>query len=1705
MGNVNWVTWNGSGLPTYGLYGGPGWTDGQRGGTTFEQDGVDALDEAFKEHDRGYGEAEQFDTIDRDRARELRNAADQKLVEDMRAIPQSDLDREGIIYRSLADLVFSRKPAWRDEYEAAVDLVDRIQDAVNEFIGDLQDIASEWLEDLLDLFNPRPTDPLVIDLDGDGVELISRANSNAYFDLDGDGFAEQTGWVKPDDGLLAVDRNGNGAIDDISELFGSATQSGFDVLRAFDTNNDGKVNAQDSGFGTLKIWRDLDGDGISDAGELQSVTQAGITSIGVTGTSASTNIGGNQIVKTGSVTFSDGAVRQSAEVLFDMSQVESRFILPQNFSYDTDIFTLPTLRGFGEIPNLWVSMSMDDSVKAEARALIAEARAGDFSSFRSGFDGFLADWAGVPNATWLQDAANANVTFAYDTAELSAWYARENDGIAGPNPYPAIRGYVFNPGPGSPGGALDRAEIDAWLAANHYIAPGLDTVLVGNGTNNPPFGTSLSGGFTTASLSVAFARGTLSIGPNPDPAPAIDAGAFAFLQKLMGQEFSRGSNFITPEQLLVSNPTAQQVAALQASYDDVKHYMEARFLAQAAYSIIAEEGENADLGALAPFMHITFNPFTDQLGGDAESFVTDLIAEFRTGALGTDADALNVLDMFGDEIGPLGGYVAENFLDIDRALIASVLGTAIVYEGGSAAESATMATAGIALGHGGNDTIIGSSGADALFGGAGNDSLNGGAGVNSYDGGVGNDTIVGGAGVDKYFYSFGDGSDTINDAAGYWDGAVNDKLVFTGVNTAQVKFAQNAGKDLVITLSNGEKITILGHFTTDGYLDMELIQFADGTVLDAQGIRDKTVSDMKSTGSVIGSAFAETFRHTLGDGSYTINDAAGYWDGAVNDKLVFTGVNTAQVKFAQNAGKDLVITLSNGEKITILGHFTTDGYLDMELIQFADGTVLDAQGIRDKTVSDMKSTGSVIGSAFAETFRHTLGDGSYTINDTAGYFDGAANDKLIFTNITSAQAKFAQNAGQDLIITLTNGEIITITDHFVASGYFDMELIQFSDGTILDAQGIRDKTVSDMKSTGAVIGSAFSETHRHTLGDGSYSITDTAGYFDGAANDKLIFTNITSAQAKFAQNGQNLVITLSNGEKVTIINHFVASGYFDMELIQFSDGTVLDAQGIRTKTFSDQASTGNDSIIGTSFDDLIDGKAGNDTLDGGAGNDTLDGGAGIDSLIGGAGNDTFVIDTLSDVITELAGGGIDKVQTALAFTLGLQLENLTLTGSAAVNGTGNAGANILIGNTGANLLAGFDGNDTLDGGAGNDTLDGGIGADSLTGGLGNDLFIIDNTGDVAIEGAASGTDTVQSSVTFTLGSEVENLTLTGSLSINGAGNTAANILTGNAGANPLSGLAGNDTISAGDGNDTLNGGAGADSMTGGLGDDTYIVDDLGDKVVEATAGGTDSVQSSVTFTLAAAVENLTMTGAAAINGTGSSLANILIGNSADNILSGAAGNDTLSGDSGNDTLDGGTGTDSMTGGLGDDTYVVDGTTDVVVEALNGGTDTVSTSVAWTLGANLERLIQTGTSGIAGTGNALANSITGNAGANALSGLDGNDTLIGGGGNDNLTGGNGADHFVFNSTASGVDVITDFNELNGGGEEGDMLRFDGMLVGAFAYLGTGAFTGGSDNSEARVAGNQVLVDSNGDGIADITITLTALTNANQLAASDFIFN
>jgi serralysin len=276
------------------------------------------------------------------------------------------------------------------------------------------------------------------------------------------------------------------------------------------------------------------------------------------------------------------------------------------------------------------------------------------------------------------------------------------------------------------------------------------------------------------------------------------------------------------------------------------------------------------------------------------------------------------------------------------------------------------------------------------------------------------------------------------------------------------------------------------------------------------------------------------------------------------------------------------------------------------------------------------------------------------------------------------------------------------------------------------------------------------------------------------------------------------------------------------------------------------------------------------------------------------------------------------VFASVSFNLGPTgyADHLTLTGSA-IEGRGNALANTITGNTSANVLWGNGGDDTLIagdgadslyGGDGADSLDGGIGADAMIGNFGNDIYYVDNAGDVVSEGnIAGGTDTVFASVSFNLGPTgfADHLTLTGASAINATGNSLANTLTGNSAANVLQGNGGNDTLNAGDGgdtlyggdgNDALDGGTGADAMVGNAGDDAYYVDNVGDTVSEGSnVGGTDTVFASVSFNLAPTgfVENLTLTGADAINATGNNQANTLTGNSAANTLTGAGGADSF--------------------------------------------------------------------------------------------------------------------------------------------------------------------------------------------------------------------
>jgi Ca2+-binding RTX toxin-like protein len=352
------------------------------------------------------------------------------------------------------------------------------------------------------------------------------------------------------------------------------------------------------------------------------------------------------------------------------------------------------------------------------------------------------------------------------------------------------------------------------------------------------------------------------------------------------------------------------------------------------------------------------------------------------------------------------------------------------------------------------------------------------------------------------------------------------------------------------------------------------------------------------------------------------------------------------------------------------------------------------------------------------------------------------------------------------------------------------------------------------------------------------------------------------------------------------------------------------------------------------------------------------------------------------------------------------------------------------------------------------------------------------------------------------------------------GGRYADFIRGQAGHDSIRGEAGNDTLEGDAGHDTLIGGSGADSLVGGIGDDFYGVDHAGDIIVELAGQGSDRVSASVSHTLSAHVEQLTLTGGAAIHGTGNAQSNRIEGNSAANRLDGALGNDTLLGGAGqdsliggggHDSLDGGVDADHMAGGTGDDRYIVDHAGDVILELANEGVDEVSAAISYTLTAHVEELSLTGTAHINGTGNTLANRLGGNASANLLNGDGGHDTisggagadtLLGGSGNDllngeqgadQLVGGTGADRFLFGSvTEAQGDVISDFSAAQQDRIDLRPMDANTMLAGnqAFTWLGGAVFTGAA--GQLRFADSLLMGDVNGDAVADFQVALTGVT-------------
>jgi Ca2+-binding RTX toxin-like protein len=544
-------------------------------------------------------------------------------------------------------------------------------------------------------------------------------------------------------------------------------------------------------------------------------------------------------------------------------------------------------------------------------------------------------------------------------------------------------------------------------------------------------------------------------------------------------------------------------------------------------------------------------------------------------------------------------------------------------------------------------------------------------------------------------------------------------------------------------------------------------------------------------------------------------------------------------------------------------------------------------------------------------------------------------------------------------------------------------------------------------------------------------------------------------------------------------------------------GTAVSIQTLAIAWFNDNPNQflsavfkSNDQLTGSATDDYLIGYAGNDTIEGLAGNDSLIGGGGNDSLKGGLGNDVYFIDSAKDVIDESDDlSGRDVIRSSLTIDLSKYagVEEVELGGKAAINAFGTDGVdNKLTGNSAANKL------------------DGRGGADTMEGGAGSDIYLADSADDQTNENPGSGIDTVIATggiEGFTLGANVENLTVAFNVvsGFEGTGNDLANKFTGSKSDESFNGLGGNDILFGNDGNDGLVGGAGADTLNGGKGLDSYFVDNIGDKVVEAgPAGEFDQVFSTVAYALGANLEGLFLSGSDNIDGTGNALNNQMEGNFGDNVVNGLAGNDTLEVGPGKDTLIGGLGsdefrfTDKNLDGLdviidfdglpGSDkfnvsslvgllaagteadfiqTVVENGSTIVRLDldGTGGTKDFVNAAVLQGVSTDLGGLLANGSIADAGTpavapldGTPGADNKSGTMASDLIRGLGASDTLVGNAGFDTLNGGAGADSLIGGSESDTyvVDNAADKIDESGGGTDDRIIASVAIDLSKAAY-------------------------------------------------------
>ncbi len=1257
------------------------------------------------------------------------------------------------------------------------DLSDGIED-IKKGASDLWDDFTDWwndddedssddADDADDRSETARTEasPLVLDLDGDGIELTRLTGQGAvYWDIDVDGMKEQSGWVGPDDGLLALDSNGDGVINDHSELFGTLTVDGFTILSALDSNDDGKISKTDKAFGNLRVWQDRDQDGKTDPGELLKLNKAGVKSIDLNAATVAETIAGNAITHRSTYIDTNGKKQAIVDAWFQYDNVNTRY--GGDVPFDSLAMRLPQVRGYGNMPDLQSAMALDPKLK---KLVLEIADTPIELVFDPDFDlaGKLRDamfrWAGVED---VDPDSRGNYVDARELAFIEEFTDRDFLQRGHPNPAPEA----------------SRTLTNAFETIYHSVLVRILTQSVGEGIfdDRPSYlwETDSFVGKFKIDFDELEALADLYSG-YADDMKTVFVGLLTLIDNSVGIEDLSRKQMAKLEEITTKYAGVSIDTILREIYPAVGLGLNGtegddNLRAGGGNDSLSTGGGNDKLFGLRGDDRLSAGTGDDELtGGGGNDLMQgeagddiyyyhsgfDTIRDtsgkdtliLKSGINPGEVAFLVSLDNESDlEIYHDGELIVriESFFEADGAIetIQFADGTQANLKKLAEGEKGTNGDDVMTgdknpaldndrlLGLKGDDKLSGGRAADVLDGGEGNDRLLGGPGGDVLLGQAGKDVLKGDQGMDQMIGGVGNdtyhaqGDDTIREEAGMDTLVLNKGIGFGDITIARIAFSDNLVVD-----TGQEVVTVLDHFkSTDNAIEKIAVQSASGK-LTVRSLADLPVEQhgTENYDSIRGDSFGsikDVIRGLSGDDriyAYTGNDII---DGGLGDDQAYGG--TGNDKYIVGYGTDFIQDVGAVEDT---------------------GDVIVVQGVK-KSAAKMQ--------------RELDGDVSVSWKGGSVRIDRAFDERY-----TVEKINFGKGGSVDVktlkLPTYGTEANETVSGNREEYGSRDDTLLGYDGDDRLYGYDGKDR-LEGGKGDDHHYGAEGADTY--VVGKGHDYISDQGAVDD--ADDVARLKGIKRSQVEISRRSDgDLFISWAFG---SLLIDQVFDERYAIEMLKFDDG-VVELGNLEVVTLGDN---GNNTLYGNnqergSRDDDIRGLGGNDRLYGYDGSDVLDGGAGDDSSYGADGRDTYIVGKGDDFVSDtgksedgldrLKFDGIKSSQVAMSrlpngdgffswangsvvidnvYDMNYAIERLMFANRTIkiedlkLPTIGDGGDNTLYGNReelgsrdddirglkGDDRLYGYDGDDILNGGPGNDAAYGADGNDTYVVGLGHDFI-----------------------------------------------------------------------------------------------------------------------------------------------------------------------------------------------------------------------------------------------------------------------------------------------------------------------------------------------------------------------------------------------